>query len=89
MNLSQAQALFTHLIALLGFFSIWITGAVDNLSAIVFVTALTFSFANSKTRRKYYINETLSSFLAVLLIVYVLISFFILGVEVFNAILIF
>ncbi len=89
MNLSQAQTLFTHLIALLGFFSIWITGAVDNLSAIVFLTALIFSFINSKTQRKYYINETLSSFLAILLIVYVLISFFILGVEVFDAILIF
>jgi protein-glutamine gamma-glutamyltransferase len=88
-NLSQAQALFTHLIALLGFFSIWITGVIDNLSAIVFVTALTFSFINSKTRRQYYINETLSTFLAILLIVYVLISFFVLGVEVFRAILIF
>jgi hypothetical protein len=88
-NLSQAQALFTHLIALLGFFSIWITGVVDNLSAIVFAAALTFSFINSKIRRQYYINETLSTFLAILLIVYVLISFFVLGVEVVNAILIF
>jgi len=88
-NLSQAQALFTHLIALLGFFSIWITGVVDNLSAIVFVVALTFSFINSKIRRQYYINETLSTFLAILLIVYVLLSFFVLGVEVVNAILIF
>jgi protein-glutamine gamma-glutamyltransferase len=88
-NLSRAQALFTHLIALLGFFSIWITGVIDNLSAIVFVTALTFSFINSKTRRQYYISETLSTFLAVLLIVYVLASFFFLGIEVFKAILIF
>ncbi|MBI4229085.1 MAG: DUF3488 domain-containing protein, partial [Deltaproteobacteria bacterium] len=89
MNLSQAQALFTHLIALLGFFSLWITGEVDGISAIVFIAALTFSFINSKLQREYYISETLSTFLAMLLIVYVLISFFFLGVEVFNAILIF
>lgn len=89
MNLSQAQALFSHLIALLGFFSIWITGAIDNLSAIVFLTALVFSFVNSKTRRQYYINENLSTFLAIALIVYVFLSFFVLGVEVFNAILMF
>lgn len=89
MNLSGAQVLFTHLIALLGFFSIWITGAVDELSAIVFVAALTFSFINSKSRRQYYINESLSTFLAISLVVYVLMSFFLLGVEVFKAILIF
>jgi hypothetical protein len=88
-NLSRAQVLFTHLIALLGFFSIWITGAVDDLSAIVFVAALTFSFINSKSRRQYYINESLSTFLAISLVVYVLMSFFVLGVEVFKAILIF
>ncbi|MGB7292312.1 MAG: DUF3488 and transglutaminase-like domain-containing protein [Thermodesulfobacteriota bacterium] len=89
MNLSQAQVLFTHLIALLGFFSIWITGAVNDLSAIVFVAALTFSFINSKSPRQYYINESLSTFLAISLVVYVLMSFFLLGVEVFKAILIF
>jgi protein-glutamine gamma-glutamyltransferase len=88
-NLSRAQVLFTHLIALLGFFSIWITGVVDDLSAIVFVAALAFSFINSRIRRQYYINDNLSTFLAISLLVYVLISFFVLGVEVFKAILIF
>jgi hypothetical protein len=88
-NLSRAQALFTHLIALLGFFSIWITGAVDDLSAIVFAAALTFSFINSKIRRQYYINETLATFLAISLVVYVLLSFLFLGVEVFKAVLMF
>jgi transglutaminase-like putative cysteine protease len=88
-NLSRAQVLFTHLIALLGFFSIWITGVVDNLSTIVFVAALAFSFINSRIRRQYYINDNLSTFLAISLLVYVLISFFVLGVEVFKAILIF
>ncbi len=89
MSLSRAQVLFTHLIALLGFFSIWITGVVDDLSATVFVAALAFSFINSRIRRQYYINDNLSTFLAISLLVYVFISFFLLGVEVFKAILIF
>jgi transglutaminase-like putative cysteine protease len=88
-NLSRAQTLFTHLVALLGFLSIWITGAVDHLSAIVFVAALAFSFINSKIRRQYYINETLSTFLAISLVVYVLLSFLFLEVEVLKAVLIF
>ncbi len=87
MRISRALTLFTHLIALTGFLAISITGEVGIPVIIVFSSSLILSFVNEKYNKGYYLSSGVSTFLAVLLILYVAGSVFLLRVELFRGIL--
>ncbi|MCL4244699.1 MAG: transglutaminase-like domain-containing protein [Candidatus Dadabacteria bacterium] len=70
MKISRALSVFTHLIALVGFLSIFISGGVGVPTAIVFVLALTASFASELYGKNYYVGDRVSTLLAVLLVAY-------------------
>ncbi|HEX3036758.1 MAG TPA: DUF3488 and transglutaminase-like domain-containing protein [Thermodesulfobacteriota bacterium] len=89
MNVSQALVLFTHLIALTGFFAVFVTGQLDEISVFVFSASLLLSFINERFQKQYYLTQNVATVLAVLLLVYVFASVIVLGVEVFNGILVF
>jgi len=88
-RLSKAQHSFTHLIALVGFITLWITGLVNIITSIVFVIVLFFSFINPRLRNQFYLSQSLSTFVAILLVIYVLISVVFLKIELFDGILMF
>jgi protein-glutamine gamma-glutamyltransferase len=89
MRTSQALNLFTHLLALVGFFAISITGQVDAISISIFLISLVLSFINERFKKRYYLNQKVITALAIILLIYVFTSIILLGVEIFNAILIF
>jgi transglutaminase-like putative cysteine protease len=89
MSISQALALFTHLVALVGFFAISITGYIDLVSICLFAIALAISFINSRLKRPYYLNPKVSAFFAGCILLYVSISLFLGGRDFFNTVLVF
>src|ERR1700756_2334847 len=89
MRTSQALNLFTHLLALVGFFAISITGQVDTISISIFLISLVLSFINERFNKRYYLNQKVITALAIILLIYVFTSIILLGVEIFNGILTF
>ncbi len=89
MKTSQALNVFTHLLALVGFFAISITGRVDPISISVFLVALILSFINERFGRQYYLSQNVVSVLAIILLIYVVSSITLLGVGIFDGILTF
>ncbi len=89
MKTSQALNVFTHLLALVGFFAISITGRVDPISISVFLVALILSFVNERFGKQYYLSQNVVSVLAIILLIYVVTSITILGVGIFDGILTF
>jgi transglutaminase-like putative cysteine protease len=87
MRVSHALTIFTHLMALAGFLSISLTGAVGLPVIAVFSVSLALSFYNERYGRGYYIGHGLSTVLAFLLVLYVASGVFLLGVELFKGIL--
>lgn len=87
MRISRALTLFTHIIALSGFVAISITGEVGIPVIFIFSSSLILSFVNEKYHKSYYLSGGASTFLAVLLIFYVAAGVFVLGIELFRAIL--
>ncbi len=89
MRISQALNLFTHLLALVGFFAISITGQVDPISISVFLGSLILSFINERFKKRYYLSQRVITALAIILLIYVFMSVILLGVGIFDAILTF
>ncbi|MEW6145927.1 MAG: DUF3488 and transglutaminase-like domain-containing protein [Thermodesulfobacteriota bacterium] len=87
MRVSHALTIFTHLMALAGFLSISLTGAVGRPVIAVFSISLALSFYNERYGKGYYIGHGLSTALAFLLVLYAASGVFLLGVELFKAIL--
>ncbi len=89
MKTSQALNLFIHLLALVGFFAISITGQVDKISISVFLGSLILSFVNERFNRDYYLSQRVITTLAIVLVIYVLIGVVFVGMGIFNEILTF
>lgn len=89
MKTSHALNLFTHLLALVGFFAISITGQVDPISISVFLSLLVLSFINERFKKGYYLSQKVITALAIILVIYVFISVVLLGAGIFDEILIF
>ncbi|MER3446803.1 MAG: hypothetical protein C4291_08150 [Candidatus Dadabacteria bacterium] len=89
MRTSQALNLFTHLLVLVGFFAISITGQVDRISISVFLGSLILSFINERFNRDYYLGQRVITALSIILVIYVLTSVVLIGAGVFDEILIF
>ncbi len=87
MRVSHALTIFTHLMALSGFLSISLTGAVGLPVIALFSASLALSFYNERYGKGYYIGHGLSTVLALLLVLYVALGVFVLGVELFKGIL--
>ncbi|MEE9253095.1 MAG: DUF3488 and transglutaminase-like domain-containing protein [Thermodesulfobacteriota bacterium] len=88
MNISGAVFLFTHLLALIGFFSLAGTGELHPASIAVFAFALLNSYAKGKYNWGFYLPGTLLNTLGVLVTVYVVLSSLFLGKELFDGIII-
>jgi transglutaminase-like putative cysteine protease len=73
--------------ALAGFLSISLTGAVGLPVIAVFSVSLALSFYNERYGKGYYIGHGISTVLAFLLVLYVALGVFLLGVELFKGIL--
>jgi len=89
MKTSQALNLFTHLLALVGFFAISITGQADTISISVFLGSLILSFINERFNKSYYLNQKIITALAIVLVIYVFTSVVFLGMGLFDEILTF
>jgi transglutaminase-like putative cysteine protease len=87
MKISQALNLFTHLVALIGFLGICITGYVGPISITIFVVSLGLSFINERSQKQYYLSQRIVTALAFVLLVYVFLSVVLLASDVFNVIL--
>ena len=87
MRISQALNLFTHLIALIGFFAICVTGQVGPISISIFISSLVLSFINERFQKRYYLSQKIVTALAFMLLVYVFLSVVLFGSEVFSVIL--
>ncbi len=87
MRVSRALVLFTHLIALVGFVSLLLTGQVGALTALFFTAAIAFSFYNEINKAGYYISTALSTVFALVLVVYVISDVLLLGSELLAGIL--
>ncbi len=70
MKISRALSLFTHLMALVGFLAVFMSGGVGVPSAVVFFIALAASFVSELYGKNYYVGDRISTILAVLLVVY-------------------
>ncbi len=70
MKISRALSVFTHLIALVGFLSIFMSGGVGLPTAAVFVLALTASFVSELYGKDYFVGGRVSTALAILLVAY-------------------
>lgn len=89
MKTSQALNLFTHLLALVGFFAISITGQVDSIGISVFLISLILSFINERFKKGYYLSQKVITALAIILVIYVFAGVVLLGMGIFDEILIF
>lgn len=89
MRVSQALVLFAHLIALIGFSALCLTGKVDVISASVFAFSLILSFVNERFQKGYYLSQGIITALAFTLIVYVVLGMALFNAEVFDSILTF
>jgi len=87
MRVSNALTVFTHLLALAGFMSISLTGAVGLPVIAVFSFSLILSFYNERYGKAYYLGRGISTVLALLLVLYVSLGVFLMGVELFKGIL--
>ncbi len=87
MRISHALSVFTHLIALIGFFAICVTGQVRPISISIFISSLVLSFINQRFQKQYYLSQRIVTTVAFLLLVYVLLSVVLFAVEVFGVIL--
>ena len=70
MKISRALSVFTHLMALVGFLAVFMSGGVGVPSAVVFFIALAASFVSELYGKNYYVGDRISTILAVLLVVY-------------------
>jgi protein-glutamine gamma-glutamyltransferase len=89
MKTSQALNLFTHLLALVGFFAISITGQVNSIGISVFLISLILSFINERFKKGYYLSQKVITALAIILVIYVFTGVVLLGTGIFDEILIF
>lgn len=87
MRISHALSVFTHLIALIGFFAICVTGQVGPISISIFISSLVLSFINQRFQKQYYLSQRIVTTVAFLLLVYVLLSVVLFAAEVFGVIL--
>lgn len=87
MRISRALSVFTHLIALTGFLSVFISGGASAPAAAVFCLALLISFAGDLYNKPYHLSDRVSALLAVLLVGYCASGIFIFGFETFRVIL--
>ncbi|HEX9831240.1 MAG TPA: DUF3488 and transglutaminase-like domain-containing protein [Thermodesulfobacteriota bacterium] len=87
MKISQALNLFAHLVALMGFLGICITGYVGPISITIFIASLGLSFINERFQKQYYLSQKVVTALAFILLVYVFLSVVLFSSEVFNVIL--
>ncbi|HVY54686.1 MAG TPA: transglutaminaseTgpA domain-containing protein, partial [Thermodesulfobacteriota bacterium] len=86
MRVSSALTLFTHLIALAGFVSISLTGAVGLPLSLIFTAALALSFYNERYGKEFYLGTGFSNALALLLVLYIALGVLFLGKEIFRGI---
>lgn len=87
MTISFALILFTHIIAFLGFFTLSISGQVSPLTMGVFYVSLVLSFINDHYKKNYQFNQTVSTVIAFVVVLYILASIVYFGQEVFQGIL--
>jgi hypothetical protein len=87
MRVSNALTVFTHLLALAGFLSLSLTGAVGPPVIAVFSFSLVLSFYNERDGKGYYLGRGISTLLALLLVLYAALGVFLMGVEPFKGIL--
>ena len=87
MRVSNALTVFTHLLALAGFLSLSLTGAVGPPVIAVFSFSLVLSFYNERYGKGYYLGRGISTLLALLLVLYAALGVFLMGVEPFKGIL--
>lgn len=86
MTVSSALHILTHIIALMGFLSLLVTGEVGIGTTTIFLIALVNSFVKGKYNRGLSLNHAQTVITGLLLIVYVLLSVFFLGRGLFDAI---
>jgi len=89
MRISHALSLFAHLITLIGFFALCLTGRVDAISVSIFACSLVLSFVNERFQKGYYLNQNIITALAFTLIVYVVLRVALFNAEVFDLVLTF
>ncbi|MCC6712434.1 MAG: DUF3488 domain-containing protein [Candidatus Dadabacteria bacterium] len=87
MKISRALSVFTHLIALVGFLSIFMSGGVGVPTAAVFVLALTASFVSELYGKDYFVGGRVGAALAVLLVAYSAAAILLFGLEPFRVVL--
>ncbi|MBI2486679.1 MAG: DUF3488 domain-containing protein [Deltaproteobacteria bacterium] len=87
MRISHALTVFTHLIALIGFFAVCVTGQVGPISISIFIASLVLSFINERFQKQYYLSQKVVTALAFMLLVYVFLSVVLFATEVFSMIL--
>ena len=87
MTISTALTLVTHLISLLGFTTLALTGQVQTLLILLFYITLTISFISEQYKKDLYFSQGLSNILAIVLLLYVFISVIFFGEEIFQGIL--
>ncbi|MGH7850241.1 MAG: transglutaminase TgpA family protein [Thermodesulfobacteriota bacterium] len=87
MRVSNALTVFTHLLALAGFLSLSLTGAVGPPVIAVFSFSLVLSFYNERYGKGYYLGHGISTLSALLLVLYAALGVFLMGVEPFKGIL--
>ncbi|HWP91278.1 MAG TPA: DUF3488 and transglutaminase-like domain-containing protein [Thermodesulfobacteriota bacterium] len=89
MKVSQALSLFTHLIALIGFFTICVSGQVSVLGITIFLSSLFLSYINERYQKQYYLDQRFVTLLAFALLLYAFLSIVVFGKDAFNVILTF
>ena len=87
MKISRALSVFTHLIALVGFLSIFMSGGVGLPTVAVFVLALTASFVSELYGKDYFVGGRVSTVLAILLVAYSAAAILLFRLEPFRVVL--
>ena len=89
MSVPNALVLFTHVIALLGFISLTVTGEIGVVTIAVFSVALVLSFLKERFDVGLYLSQGLVTTIALLVTAYLVLAAFFLGLELFEGVLIF
>lgn len=89
MNLNSAVIVFSHLIALAGFFSLFVTGGISAIESSIFCAALLNSFMKERYGKGFYLGQNTLTLIGLLLTAYVFFNTVILGTPVIGAIIFF
>ena len=89
MNLNTAVTVFSHLIALAGFLSLFVTGEISAAQSSIFCAVLLNSFVKERYGKGLYLGQNTLTLIGLLLTAYVFFNTIILGAPVIKAIILF